>query len=312
MQTLVIATRSSPLALWQANFVADSLQRVGFQTRIQALETIGDKKLEVSLSKIGEKGVFTQELEQLLIRGEAHLAVHSAKDMPSKLPEELEILAFTERENPIDVLVSPNQAANINQPLRIGTSSTRRVAILKRYFPHIETVTVRGNLQTRFRKMEEGHCDALLLAFAGVNRMGFSESITQELDPKIFTPAVGQGSLAIEVGSGLSTDLKIAIRAALNHEETNLDILAERAFLRVMDGGCSVPVFGYSRIKGVRRILSGGIVSLDGLEEIRFEGATEDIHSESAAIDLGVGVAREILLRGGDAILSKIKQNLRH
>lgn len=310
MQTLVIATRSSPLALWQAHFVARSLEAAGFQTKIHALETIGDKKLEVSLSKIGEKGVFTQELEQLLIRGDAHLAVHSAKDMPSKLPESLEIIAFTERENPCDVLVSSKADANLSQNLKVGTSSTRRVAILKRYFPHLETVTVRGNLQTRFRKMEEGHCDALLLAFAGVSRMGFSDAISQELDPSIFTPAVGQGSLAIEISSSLSSDLKSAIKNALNHEETHLDLIAERAFLRVMDGGCSVPVFAYARLKGEKRILSGGIVSLDGKEEIRFVGETTDINTKESAILLGVQVAKEILLQGGDSILSKIKQDL--
>lgn len=310
MQTLVIATRSSPLALWQAHFVAQSLEAAGFQTKIQSLETIGDKKLEVSLSKIGEKGVFTQELEQLLFRGEAHLAVHSAKDLPSKLPEGLEIIAFSERENPCDVLVSNHANANLNQKLRIGTSSTRRVAILKRYFPHLKTVTVRGNLQTRFRKMEEGHCDALMLAFAGVSRMGFSDAITQELDPSIFIPAVGQGSLAIEISSSLSSDLKSAIRSTLNHEESQLDLIAERAFLRVMDGGCSVPVFGYARIKGDKRVLSGGIVSLDGKEEIRFTGETTEVNSREASVMLGVQVAKEILLLGGDSILSKIKQDL--
>jgi len=223
MEKLVIATRSSPLALRQANEIADTLKEAGFSIEMKAIETIGDKKLDVTISKIGDKGVFTQELEEMLLNGEAHLAVHSAKDMPSRLPEGLEIVAFTIREKPIDVLVSEKKDFQLeNKKLLIGTASTRRVATLKRYFPEIETVTIRGNLQTRIRKMKEGQCDALLLAYAGIYRMGYLELISQELDIKVFTPAVGQGSMAIEISKNLLPAIKLRLQNVLQDTETAL------------------------------------------------------------------------------------------
>lgn len=310
METLVIATRSSPLAMWQAHHVAEILEKAGFTLELRPIETVGDKKLEVSLSKIGDKGVFTQELEGMLLRGEAHLAVHSAKDMPSRLPEGLQIIAFTERENPWDVLVSHHPDAQLETVKKIGTSSTRRVALLKRYFPHIETVTIRGNLQTRFRKMEEGACDAMILAYAGVNRMHLGQTIRQALPLDVFTPAVGQGALAIEVSDNLETSVKEKIASLLNHTTTSHCLAAERSFLRTMDGGCSVPVFAYARFQENSFVLSGGIVSLDGKEEIRLTKTQEGLLSGNDYIQIGKNMAEEILGMGGDAILSKIKQNL--
>ncbi len=312
MEKLIIATRSSPLALWQANEIANKLNEAGFSTELKAIETIGDKKLDVTLSKIGDKGVFTQELEEMLLKGEAHLAVHSAKDMPSKLPEGLEIVAFTERENPIDVLVSDKTGFQLeNKKLVIGTASTRRVATLKRYFPEIETVTIRGNLQTRIRKMKEGQCDALLLAYAGMFRMGFADLITQQLDIKIFTPAVGQGSMAIEISSDLPPAIKIRLQKILQEPKTALSINAERAFLRQMDGGCSIPVFGYSSYENGILKITGGIISLDGMEEIRQTMELEmEVNQIENAILLGRKLGQNILNSGGDSILSKIKQNL--
>ena len=313
MDKLVIATRSSPLALWQANEIARKLKEAGFSTELKAIETIGDKKLDVTLSKIGDKGVFTQELEDMLLNGEAHVAVHSAKDMPSKLPEGLEIVAFTERENPIDVLVSGKKIQLENTKLIIGTASTRRVATLKRYFPEIETLTVRGNLQTRIRKMNEGQCDALLLAYAGIYRMGYLELIAQELDIKVFTPAVGQGSMAIEISESLLPAVKVRLQNLLQHPETALAVNAERAFLRKMDGGCSIPVFGYSKYENGLLTITGGIISLDGKEEVRKSLVQEMAVSEiENAVLLGQQLGQTILNAGGDSILSKIKQNLQH
>lgn len=277
------------------------------------METLGDKKLDVTLSKIGDKGVFTQELEQMLLNDEAHLAVHSAKDMPSKLPEGLEIIAFTERENPHDVLVSHHRSPNLeNLNLKVGTSSTRRVALLKRYFPHIQTVAVRGNLQTRIRKMEEGHCDALILAYAGVSRMGFADLIREELSLSVFTPAVGQGALAIEISSSLPTDIQAILKQTLHHPETGIALAAERAFLRNMDGGCSVPVFGYARFEDGKLEIRGGIVSLNGTKEIR-DSQTQSLglNDTEQARTVGQQLATRILENGGDAVLSEIKQNLR-
>jgi len=314
MEKLVIATRSSPLALRQANEIADTLKEAGFSIEMKAIETIGDKKLDVTISKIGDKGVFTQELEEMLLNGEAHLAVHSAKDMPSRLPEGLEIVAFTIREKPIDVLVSEKKDFQLeNKKLLIGTASTRRVATLKRYFPEIETVTIRGNLQTRIRKMKEGQCDALLLAYAGIYRMGYLELISQELDIKVFTPAVGQGSMAIEISKNLLPAIKLRLQNVLQDTETALALNAERAFLRKMDGGCSIPVFGYAKYENDLLTITGGIISLDGKEEIRKiltqEMTVSDIGN---AILLGQKLGETILNAGGDSILSKIKQNLQH
>lgn len=311
MQKLVIATRSSPLALWQANDVASRLNRFGIETELRAVETLGDRRLEVTLSRIGDKGVFTQELEQMLVRGEAHLAVHSAKDMPSNLPNGLQIVAFTEREEPMDVLVSFKEKVSLEDALVVGTSSTRRTAVLNRYYPHIQTVSVRGNLQTRIRKMEEGQCDALLLAFAGIHRMGFGNLIRQKLPLSIFTPAVGQGSLAIEISEELDLSLQKALKQALNHPETGIALEAERSFLRTMDGGCSVPVFGYGHFFDGQLLIEGGIISLDGSQEVRQISCSPlHVNDPARAAELGRILAEEILNQGGDSILSKIKQNL--
>lgn len=310
MQKLILATRSSPLALWQANEVSRILEAAGFRTELKAIETIGDKKLNVTLSKIGDKGVFTKELEQMLIDGEAHLAVHSAKDMPSSLPDNLEIIAFTEREVPCDVLVSHHPTFSLqNRPVVIGTSSTRRIATLKRYYPDVQTVPVRGNLQTRIRKMEEGQCDALLLAYAGVHRMGFTDLIRQQLDTSVFTPAVGQGSLAIEASTELPGDLTSRIRSCLEHIPTAICLEAERSFLRTMEGGCSVPVFGFARLENNQLIISGGIISLDGSEEVRKE-ISFPVPDLASARQVGIELANQVLFSNGNSILQKIKQTL--
>jgi len=312
MHSLTIATRSSPLAIWQAKEVASLLEKAGFSTELYSLETQGDKKLDVSLSKIGEKGLFTQELEDLLLSGTAHLAVHSAKDMPSSLPEGLDLIAFSERENPCDVLVSMNPDLRISDSgIRIGTSSTRRVSMLKRYYPEAIPITIRGNLQTRFRKMEEGQCDAMLLAWAGVHRMGFSHLVTEKLTTSVFTPAAGQGSLAIEVSDSLPSEIREGIRAAINHSSSELALLAERAFLRKMEGGCSVPVFVLAELKGSILNIMGGVVSLDGVDEIRLEDSVEILPEaqRELAINLGERLGTTVLASGGSSILQKIKSN---
>lgn len=308
--SLKLITRNSPLALWQAEWVQKQLHASGLAVEIIGIETTGDKRLEVTLSKIGDKGVFTQELETRLLEGEVHLAVHSAKDMPSRLPDGLEIVAFTEREEPMDVLVSSNPDVRISNAQVLGTSSTRRVATLARYFNKAKTVSVRGNLQTRIRKMNEGACEALILAYAGVHRMGFGDLIREHLPLNVFTPAVGQGSLAIEVSSSLDPVLKQKIRSALNHPETEHCLLAERAFLRQMDGGCSIPVFGYCHVRADGKLeLMGGIISLDGSQEIR-ETHSAFCHDPESAVRLGQGLANAVLDLGGKEILQKIKQHL--
>ncbi len=304
-----IGTRGSKLALWQAYYVEELLQKSGLETEIVIIDTKGDQWLDVSIAKIGSKGVFTQELEDQLLDGRIDIAVHSAKDMQSNLPEGFEIIAFTEREKENDVIVSHQKnisLADSSKALVLGTSSTRRVSTLKHFYPHVKTVEVRGNLQTRIRKMEEGLCDALLLAYAGVHRMGYDEMISQELDLAEFTPAVGQGSVAIEVSENLNSELKVKITEACNHIETSQKLRAERAYLRVLEGGCSIPVFALANLEGEKLKLSGGIVSLDGKTRIAIEVTGTSDQPE----ELGKMLADRVFAAGGKVILDQIKSTL--
>lgn len=309
MEKIRIGTRSSKLALWQAHHIADLLQQGGMETEIVAMETKGDKILNVSLSKIGSKGVFTQELEEMLYSGAVDIAVHSAKDMQSHLPEGLELIAFTEREIPNDVLISFDKNINLADPsqdLIIGTSSTRRKAILRRFYPHLSVVESRGNLQTRMKKLEDGHCHALLLAYAGVHRMEYDQHIARMLPLEEFTPAVGQGSIAIEAASTLAPEKKNKIRALTNHPHTEYCLRAERAFLKTLQGGCSIPVFGIAQLENRQLSLTGGIVSLDGKEMIREVLTALPENAEK----LGHEMALKVLGLGGDRILAQIKSEL--
>lgn len=300
-----IGTRGSKLALWQAYYVENLLQKGDVTTEIVIIETKGDKILDRSLSKIGSKGVFTQELEDQLRSGDIDIAVHSAKDLQSHLDDDFELIAFTEREHANDVLVSHNTSLSLGsgEPFVVGTSSTRRIAILKHYYPHIKIVDMRGNLQTRFRKLEEGQCDALLLAYAGVHRMEYDGSIAEHLLLDEFTPAVGQGSVAIENCVSLSQDKKDTLKKLLNHEQTEICLRAERAFLKHLQGGCSIPVFALAILNNEEITISGGIISLDGQELIR--------RTESGSVafpeELGTALADELLEAGADRILKDIK-----
>lgn len=307
--TIKIGTRGSKLALWQAHYIAGLMQKKGLATELVIIETKGDKMLNVPIAKIGSKGVFTEELEQQLAAGSIHVAVHSAKDMQSRLPADFEIIAFSEREKVNDVLVSLKGPVSLNDRSKavvIGTSSTRRIAVLKHYFPHVRTVEVRGNLQTRMRKLEEGACDALLLAYAGVHRMDLGRSITNVLDLDLFIPAVGQGSVAVEASRSLPREIKEAIRAAVNHPGTEARLIAERAFLEQLEGGCSIPVFALATLQEDRLKIKGGIISLDGkrLVQVALTGKRHE------ARQLGLGLAKEVLNRGGGHILKEIKNQL--
>lgn len=309
MQHIKIGTRGSKLALWQAFHVADLLKANAIDSEIVIIDTKGDKILDVSIAKIGSKGVFTEELEDQLANGQIDIAVHSAKDMQSSLPDGFELIAFTEREKVNDVILSHRldiDYKNPNKPLVLGTSSTRRVATLKHYYPHIQTVEVRGNLQTRIAKMESGVCDALLLAYAGAHRMGYDDLIRHVLSIDEFTPAVGQGSVAIEAATEMNPELKAKIIAATNHQATSYRLLAERAYLRVLEGGCSIPVFALAEIDENKLTLKGGIVSLDGTKRIihTVTGETKD------AEQLGRALAEKVFQTGGLKILNEIKSTL--
>jgi len=306
MDPIKIGTRGSKLALYQAYHVADLLKSTGLESEIVIIETKGDKVLDVSIAKIGSKGVFTEELEDQLSDGRIDIAVHSAKDMQSSLPPGFEIIAFTEREKVNDIILSHRKDIDYqdsNMPLLLGTSSTRRVATLKHFYPHIKTVEVRGNLQTRIAKMESGVCDALLLAYAGAHRMNYDDMIRYELSLDEFTPAVGQGSIAIESAVSLHPEIREKIILACHHEDTGFRLSAERSYLRILEGGCSIPVYGLAEVQGNDLNIKGGIVSLDGTERI----IQEVRGNKNDAEKIGEILAEKVLKAGGDKILKEIK-----
>lgn len=302
-----IGTRGSKLALWQAHYIAELLQKGGLQTEVIPMETKGDKILNAPFAEIGTKGLFTEELEEKLKSGEIDIAVHSAKDMQSELAEGLEIISYTEREEANDVVVSFDKKFSLldsNTEVLVGTSSTRRRAILKHYYPHVKVTEARGNLQTRMRKMEEGNFHAMLLAYAGVHRMNYDEFIVEKLPLTVFTPAVGQGSIAIESSSTVEKNKREIIRRLTNDTKTEYCLLAERAFLKKLQGGCSIPVFALATLEGEHVKIEGGIISLDGKQMIResVRGKKEDADRS------GIELAEKIVDMGGDKILKEIKE----
>ncbi len=302
-----LATRASRLALWQTEHVASLLNQAGLATEIVPMQTVGDQVLDRSLAKIGAKGVFTEELEESLRRGETHLAIHSAKDVQSTLPPDLELLAFLERERVNDVVISFQENFDIARPgILLGTSSTRRKALLRRFYPLANTAEARGNLQTRVRKLEEGQYDALVLAYAGVHRMGYDHLIRHQLPADRFVPPVGQGSIAVESSRFLDKGLKEKIKQALDHADTHRCLLAERAFLRTMEGGCSIPSFALASLTPAGDIhLHGGLISLSGEEYVDYTQTAPAAQAEG----LGMAVAEHVLSHGGAAILASIREH---
>ena len=307
MTTIHIGSRKSKLAMWQTDTVAGMLEKSGMETNISSMETKGDKILDVSIAKIGSKGVFTEELEVQLANGTTDIAVHSAKDMQSILPPEFGLIAFTDREKPNDVLVSRNKDIDLSdtaKTIRIGTSSVRRIALLKHFYPHVETVEMRGNLQTRIKKMDGGDCDALMLAYAGVKRMEYEEMIVKVFSEEEFIPPVGQGCIAIEAAENLSAEKRDRVRECLNNQDSESCLLAERAYLRTMEGGCSIPAFGLALLDGNDLILRGGLASLDGKTVLI---RTEKGPREEAEV-IGERLGNYILENGGKEILADIKR----
>ena len=252
--------------------------------------------------------MFTEEIEAMLKNGDVDLAVHSAKDMPSKLPAGFSLIAFTRREKPNDVLVGTDSAItleNPDTPLCIGTSSVRRVALLRHFYPHVKTVSVRGNLQTRIKKMTTGTCDALMLAYAGVKRMNYGHLIVSELPLAEFVPPVGQGSIAIEVFDTIDQDLKKKIRECVNHPETEVILTAERAYLRKLEGGCSIPAFALAECNGASVRLTAGLISLDGRRIIKKIITGE----KEKAQQLGEEIGLQVLENGGRELLAEIRMS---
>ncbi len=300
MTLLRLGTRKSKLALWQANFVKEKLEALGCKVEIVPITTTGDKILDAPLAKIGGKGLFVKEIENALLAGEIDLAVHSLKDVPITIPEGLTLSAITEREEPYDVLISRNgnKLEELPSGAVVGTSSLRRQVQIKRRRRDLKVEILRGNVDTRLRKLKEGLYDAIVLAYAGVKRMGLSGEISQVLED--FIPAVGQGSLAIETRA--EDERVINFVKVLNHEESWLRAMCERAFLRELQGGCQVPIGAYAWIEGDRIKIKGFISDLEG--ERFLEGYEEGGLQE--AEEVGKRLAQRLLREGGEEILREI------
>lgn len=287
-----LGTRGSKLALWQANYVQKKLENSGTKVLRKIIHTTGDLVQQKPLHQLGAIGIFTKALDMALIEGEVDIVVHSAKDMPSRLDENLEIFAFLKREDPRDVLLanSPNiSLENLSQNIVVGTSSMRRRAFLKYYSPNVTVKDIRGNVDTRLEKLKTGDYDAIILAYAGVKRMGLESYIVQKLNTATFTPAVGQGVVAV-VGRK-DSPLKAHIHQILNDALSEYALLAERSFLHTVAGGCSIPVFGFATVVREKISLLAGIA----------DEATGEIYRSfkegnvSKAVDLGKSVGEVIL-----------------
>lgn len=265
-RVLRIGTRGSLLALRQSEWVRDTLMDYwpGLRVELHVIKTTGDKILDVPLAKVGGKGLFVKEIEDALLEKAVDLAVHSMKDVPAVLPEGLRIGAIPMREDPRDVFISGESGSIDRLPpgARVGTSSLRRAAQVKRIRPDLDVQTLRGNLDTRLRKLREGQYEAIILAAAGLHRMGWGDRITAYLEPADFVPAIGQGALGVEVRTD---DIDMSnVLAPLHDEETAFAVEAERSFLKALGGGCQVPVGGFARVNRDQLELTGIVASLDG------------------------------------------------
>ncbi|HUS88048.1 MAG TPA: hydroxymethylbilane synthase [Desulfosporosinus sp.] len=303
MSNIRIGTRDSQLAMWQAEWVKSQLTNFysHLQFELVPMKTKGDKILDVPLSKIGDKGLFTKELENGLLNNELDMAVHSLKDMPTLLPMGLTISAFCEREEPRDVYLSKNGIPLENLPTGaiIGTSSLRRKSQLKHYRPDFDFMDLRGNLQTRWKKLTESNMDGIVLAAAGVKRLGWEDRITQILSENMMLSAVGQGSIAIEIVEQRSDIQELLSR--LNHFETEQAVRAERALMRKLEGGCQVPIGALAQVVNGQIILRGMVASLDGVRLIKAEAIGTDPEA------VGIEVANRLVALGATTILAEIR-----
>lgn len=303
---IVIGTRDSALAMWQTEWVKENLEKLNpdYTFKIVSMKTQGDKILDVALAKIGDKGLFTKELEVAMIEGQIDLAVHSMKDLPTVLPEGLMIGAICERVDPRDVVISRNglKLDELPENARVGTSSLRRCAQLLNYRPDFKLQDLRGNLNTRMAKLERENLDAIILAAAGVERLGWADKITERLSTDVSLPAVGQGSIGIEIREN-DEDVYHVVQK-LNHFPSQTAIVAERALLKSLEGGCQIPIGALGTVEGDTLTLQGIVASLDGKELLRssISGPVE----EAAA--LGEKLAQTLIGMGADKILQSVRQ----
>ncbi|MGV3581588.1 MAG: hydroxymethylbilane synthase [Methylophilus sp.] len=301
---LTIASRESALAMWQAKHIQAKLQRLYPQCAVEILgmTTMGDQILDSPLSRIGGKGLFVKELEQALADGRADLAVHSMKDVPMHLPEGFSLIATGEREDPRDAFVSNDYTSLEDLPVGsiVGTSSLRRQSQIQARFPHLKIESLRGNVQTRLRKLDEGQYAAIILAAAGLIRLELGDRIRAFIPPEQSIPAVGQGALGFEINAN-RTDL-IEILAPLNHLDTQLCVEAERGFSRALAGSCTVPLGAYATRNGDNINITGFVASVDGKQMLR-EQFTGNISNAEA---VGKALAEKLVQLGADKILAEL------
>lgn len=301
---LKIATRKSPLALWQAYYVRDRLMQTheGLQVELVKMLTKGDKILDTPLAKIGGKGLFIKELEQGMLDGEADIAVHSMKDVPMELPEGFALPVICEREVPFDAFVSEqyDDIDALPEGACVGTSSLRRSSQILAKRPDLKILSLRGNVQTRLAKLDNGDFDAIILASAGLIRLELEDRIKSRIPPEMILPAVGQGAVGIECREG--DEETMALLECLNHGDTNIRVSAERAFNHRLEGGCQVPIAGYAMLEDDQLWLRGLVASPDGENMVSGEirGAATDAES------LGTALAEDLLSRGADKILADL------
>lgn len=287
-----LGTRSSKLAMWQTHHVQAQLHEGGHTTDIVEISTQGDRVQNVPLHQMNAVGIFTKALDEALQKGEVDAAVHSAKDLPSQLDDDLEIVAFLKREDPRDVLVAMRPEVhfeNLTQPWVIGTSSVRRQALLHHYLPEIKTKDIRGNVDTRLAKLEQGEYDGIILAMAGLKRLGLASHVRQKLNTSTFTPAVGQGAIAVVVHQDSAH--KETLRNSLNHLPTQLAVETERSFLRTLQGGCHTPAFAFANVVGDTISLMAGMAHPETgeLKRVELQGPTH------TRVQMGHNAAQEVL-----------------
>jgi hydroxymethylbilane synthase len=302
MARLRIGSRGSQLALWQAHHISDLLRTHGHTVELEIIKTTGDKITDVALAKVGTKGMFTKEIEEALLDNRVDLAVHSLKDLPTELAADFEIAAITVRENPQDVFCSAKFAsiAGLPQQANVGTSSLRRQAQLKALRPDLQIHPLRGNVDTRLRKLECGEYDAIILAAAGLNRLGKTELVRQLIPTKIMTPAAGQGALAIEIRKGNSATRSLV--AFLDDASARATTTCERALLNKLGGGCQVPIGAFAETIGSHIRLHALVARPDGTKVLH---ETRDGNSDNP-LRLGEEVGETLLRRGADAILEEV------
>ena len=303
-QLIRIATRNSPLALWQANYIAEQLRRIhaGLKTELVKMTTSGDKILDAPLAKIGGKGLFVKELEQGLLAGQADIAVHSMKDVPVDFPEGLELKVILAREDPYDALVSNRYSCleELPEDARIGTSSLRRQSQILQVIPKGHILPLRGNVNTRLAKLDAGEFDAIILAAAGLKRLAMVDRIKQIIPTSVCLPAVGQGALGIECRVG---DARVAdIINELHDHETQQCVVAERAMNERLEGGCQVPIAGFAQLRDGGLFMQGLVGMPNGQKIIRAQSQGE-VHQAKA---IGYEIAEELLAKGAKKILQAV------